>query len=89
MPLFVICPINTLVPFSEFVSILIPGTVVIPVLAFDTGMLQIEEKFEELRTFMMDKPYTRHLITPFIAIENDMEEGEDPQVRGAGGGGVV
>ncbi|XP_078317592.1 uncharacterized protein LOC111120698 isoform X2 [Crassostrea virginica] len=40
----------------------------------------IEEKFEELRTFMMDKPYTRHLITPFIAIENDMEEGEDPQI---------
>lgn len=35
----------------------------------------------------MDKPYTRHLITPFIAIENDMEEGEDPQVRGAGEGG--
>ena len=82
MPLFVICPINTLVPFSEFVSILIPGTV----LPFVTGMLQIEEKFEELRTFMMDKPYTRHLITPFIAIENDIEEGEDPQVSGTGGG---
>lgn len=30
---------------------------------------------------MMDKPYTRHLITPFVAIENDMEEGEDPQVK--------
>ncbi|XP_061191926.1 uncharacterized protein LOC133200170 isoform X2 [Saccostrea echinata] len=40
----------------------------------------VEEKFDELRTFMMDKPYTRHLITPFIAIENDMEEGEDPQI---------
>lgn len=42
---------------------------------------QVEEKFDELRTFMMDKPYTRHLITPFVAIENDMEEGEDPQVK--------
>lgn len=42
--------------------------------------LQVEEKFDELRTFMMDKPYTRHLITPFIAIENDMVEGEDAQV---------
>lgn len=40
----------------------------------------VEEKFDELRTFMMDKPYTRHLITPFAAIENDMEEGEDPQI---------
>ncbi|XP_056019782.1 uncharacterized protein LOC125669862 isoform X2 [Ostrea edulis] len=40
----------------------------------------VEEKFDELRTFMMDKPYTRHLITPFIAIENDMVEGEDAQI---------
>ncbi|XP_062568171.1 uncharacterized protein LOC134230388, partial [Saccostrea cucullata] len=40
----------------------------------------VEEKFDELRTFMMDKPYTRHLITPFIAIENDMKDGEDPQI---------
>lgn len=29
----------------------------------------------------MDKPYTQHLVTPFVAVENNVELGEDEQVR--------
>ncbi|KAK3089177.1 hypothetical protein FSP39_001494 [Pinctada imbricata] len=40
----------------------------------------VEEKFDEIRAYLMDKPYTQHLVTPFLAVENNVEGGEDEQI---------
>ncbi|XP_025110037.1 uncharacterized protein LOC112573680 isoform X2 [Pomacea canaliculata] len=40
----------------------------------------VDEKFSELREFLADKPYTRHLVTPFYAVENSLPYGEDLQI---------
>jgi hypothetical protein len=38
----------------------------------------VEEKFCELRDYLTGKLYTHHLVTPFFAVENSLED--DDQV---------
>ncbi|XP_069126661.1 uncharacterized protein [Argopecten irradians] len=38
----------------------------------------VEEKFEEIRNFCVNKPYAQHIVTPFVAVENSIEN--DSQV---------
>jgi len=40
---------------------------------------QVDNKFEEIRNFIMGKPYAQHIVTPFLAVENNLTE-EDYQV---------
>ncbi|XP_041360166.1 uncharacterized protein LOC121376383 [Gigantopelta aegis] len=40
----------------------------------------VEAKFSELRKFITGKPYAQHIVTPFFAVENNYELGEDPQI---------
>ncbi|XP_076441170.1 uncharacterized protein LOC143280419 [Babylonia areolata] len=37
----------------------------------------VEEKFNELRDFLTGKPYTHHLVTPFFAVENSLDDDEE------------
>ena len=36
--------------------------------------LQVEEKFEQIRDFVAGKPYVQHLVTPFLAVDCDLED---------------
>ncbi|CAC5402516.1 unnamed protein product [Mytilus coruscus] len=42
--------------------------------------MMVEEKFTVIQEFLVDKPYTEHIITPFIAVENNLDTGVDDQI---------
>ena len=42
--------------------------------------LQVEEKFSKIRQLISGMPYERHVISDFFAVENNMFDGEDPEV---------
>ncbi|KAK2167674.1 hypothetical protein LSH36_25g02050, partial [Paralvinella palmiformis] len=39
-----------------------------------------EQKFDRIRQHLMGKPYERHIVPVFYAVENNITEGEDEQV---------
>ncbi|ESP05512.1 hypothetical protein LOTGIDRAFT_152367 [Lottia gigantea] len=44
---------------------------------YDTQKLLIEEKFNTIKEFIIGKPYTQHIVTPFFAVENDLNSTEE------------
>ena len=40
----------------------------------------MEQKFDRIRQHIMGKPYERHIVPVFFAVENSLMEGEDEQV---------
>lgn len=40
----------------------------------------VEKKFDQLHQFLVGKPYYKHIVKPFFAVENCLNEGEDIQV---------
>lgn len=37
-------------------------------------MFQVDEKFAQLQDFLVGKPYVQHLITPFFAVDNTLDD---------------
>lgn len=44
-------------------------------------LFQVEKKFGQLHQFLVGKPYYKHIVKPFFAVENCLNEGEDIQVN--------
>lgn len=40
----------------------------------------VEKKFGQLHQFLVGKPYYKHIVKPFFAVENCLNEGEDIQI---------
>ena len=43
---------------------------------------QVEEKFQQISLFIEGKPYQRHVVRHFYAVENSLGSAEDDQVGG-------
>jgi hypothetical protein len=37
-------------------------------------VLQVEEKFSLIQEFLIGKPYVKHLVTPFFAVNNTLDD---------------
>ncbi|KAL5016538.1 hypothetical protein ScPMuIL_006127 [Solemya velum] len=38
---------------------------------------KVEEKFEAIRSFIIGKPYVHHVVTPFFAVENNLDNNQE------------
>ena len=48
---------------------------------YASSYLQVEEKFDQIHLLLESKPYSRHIVTQYYAIENNLENSQDEEVE--------
>ena len=41
----------------------------------------MEEKFDQIRLLLENKPYSRHIVPQYYAVENNLESSQDEEVK--------